>query len=181
MFFLYFLLVLILVLAIFIVFTTVKIEILNVKFSSKKTNERYLNKDYQITLKLYIFRNINYFKININKPKIKNEKIRNNIKNIQTKVITEKNNNKKITEILKSLKIEKINLQIEIGLEDAALTAISIGTISSAVAILLSKYVEKNNNFWKIVPIYQDRNIINVSLNSIISLRLIHIIYLLTY
>ena len=63
LFFFYVLLIFIIITAILIMFTNIKIHIENLKFTSKKNNGRNLNSNYKITLRLYLFRKINYLKI----------------------------------------------------------------------------------------------------------------------
>ena len=92
-----------------------------------------------------------------------------------------KKNNKKINlTILEDLKLEikNFNLKILIGTEDASFTAILVGIASSIFSILLKKLIKgNNNNYWEIMPIYQDKNLLKLNLDCIFSLKLIHIIY----
>mgnify|MGYP004699780203 CR=1 FL=1 len=123
MFFFYVLLIFIIITAILIMFTNIKIHIENLKFTSKKNNGRNLNSDYKITLKIYI------------------------------------------------------------DLKEAALNALIVGLFSGIISIgegiLFSQEILSTNskNEWKIVPLYQNENILKIDFNCIINIKLIHIIY----
>ena len=79
---------------------------------------------------------------------------------------------------MKELKVEikKIEMHIEIGTEDAALTAITVGIVASIVGIMLRNEVTENDKF-EIQPIYMQKNLINLKLDCIIRIDLIHYIY----
>ena len=94
---------------------------------------------------------------------------------------------KQISKLKKmNIKIQKINLKMVLGTEDTAQNAIIVGTISSIIAIIMGVLSEKkilaigdgkeNSINWKIIPLYQNRNLLNIDLNCIISFKLIHII-----
>lgn len=115
--------------------------------------------------------------------------IRKNIEKLKRKIEKNKNNFdiKQISKLKKmNIKIQKINLKIVLGTEDAMQNAIIVGTISSIIAIIMGALSEKkilaigegkeNQINWKIIPLYQNRNLLNIDLNCIISFKLIHII-----
>ena len=173
MFFFYLSLGLLIILTILIVFTTIQIHIENIRLEIPKKNGRNINKKYKITIKLYIFEKISYFKLDITKYKI--EKDKNNF------------DMKQISKLRKmNIKIKKIDLKMVLGTEDTAQNAIIVGTISSIIAIIMGVLSEKkilaigegkeNQINWKIIPLYQNRNLLNIDLNCIISFKLIHII-----
>lgn len=193
MFFFYLISLLVIFLIILILFTTIQINIENVKISTEKVNGRNINPKYKITIKLYIFKKINYLKLYITKNKIEKKVIQKNIDKLKEKI--EKNKNKFDIRILVNLKkinlkIQKINLKVYLGIEDAATNAITAGMLSSSIAIIMGILVdrnilvlssqnekqEKNSVYWKITPIYQNKNLLNIDLNCIISFKLIHII-----
>ena len=189
LFFFYLSLGLLIILTILIVFTTIQIHIENIRLEIPKKNERNINKKYKITIKLYIFEKINYFKLDITKYKMEKRVIRKNIEKLKRKIEKDKNNfdMKQISKLKKmNIKIQKINLKMVLGTEDAAQNAIIVGTISSIIAIIMGALSEKkilaigdgkeNQINWKIIPLYQNRNLLNIDLNCIISFKLIHII-----
>ena len=83
---------------------------------------------------------------------------------------------------IKNLKFEisDLNLIIKLGTEDAALTAILTGILSSLFGIVLKNKIDddKDNEF-KIIPVYINKNLINLKLDCIISFKMLHIIYML--
>ena len=88
-----------------------------------------------------------------------------------------------------------MNLQIYLGLEDTGANAITVGILSCFTAIIMGILYEKNvfetdNKYnrerkdnkekqitWKILPAYQNKNLLNINLDCIISFNLMHIIY----
>lgn len=178
-----FFLLLVILLFIIVKYTTIQLEIHNCNFNIPKRVGRIINEDYKIIIKLYLFKKFKYKKIILTKDKLEKLKNKNNFKNLETKIL--KNNikfNIKKVEVIKKLKVNlnKLDLQIIFGLKDAANTAILAGGVSSIIAIILSK-ITKNNEllFWKVTPLYKDRDIFKVRLNCKIELELINIIYLL--
>ena len=189
MFFFYLSLGLLIILTILIVFTTIQIHIENIRLEIPKKNGRNINKKYKITIKLYIFEKISYFKLDITKYKMEKRVIRKNIEKLKRKIEKDKNNfdMKQISKLRKmNIKIKKIDLKMVLGTEDTAQNAIIVGTISSIIAIIMGVLSEKkilaigegkeNQINWKIIPLYQNRNLLNIDLNCIISFKLIHII-----
>lgn len=160
-----------------IIFTEIKIHIIDLKLKTEKTGAK-LDKDFTIIFELYIFNRINYLKISINKNKLKSLKSSKNMDRINQQ-IAKYNKKIKFKNVLKNLKLKlkKLNLKLEIGTEDAALTAIFIGIISTFFSIFVRNlaYNSKEIN-WKINPVYSNENLINLELNCIFSLKLIHII-----
>jgi len=94
-----------------------------------------------------------------------------------TRKISKKANNqvllKDLIVSLKNFEFEtkKADLKVEVGTEDAALTAILVGTISSILGFLLKRQK------LKILPIYENINILNIKLDGIFRVNLIHYIY----
>ena len=189
LFFFYLSLGLLIILTILIVFTTIQIHIENIRLEIPKKNERNINKKYKIMIKLYVFEKINYLKLDITKYKMEKRVIRKNIEKLKRKIEKDKNNfdMKQISKLKKmNIKIQKINLKVFLGTEDAAPNAIIVGTISSIIAIIMGALSEKkilaigeekeNQINWKVIPLYQNRNLLNIDLNCIISFKLKHII-----
>ena len=173
------------ILMIIIIFITIKIkfEIQNLKIS---TNEKtHLNKKYQIKIVIYTLGFIPILKIKLNNKKIKkiikNQKIREKIKQQETKIIENKANiDKELITSLKNIKteIKEINLKIRIGTENASLTAFTIPVISTFIAMFLSKQIKKYNDkqVFLVEPVYLDKNLLNIEISSIFQIKMIHII-----
>lgn len=170
-----FVLILIIVL---LVFSRIRIEVINFKFSSQ--TKRHINKDYKVIIKLCILKKIPILKVNITKTKLEKMKIKEKIKNIDFKIIQNKNKFDKnaIKAIKKSnININKINLDLEIGTENATLTSVIVPAISTILAILLSRKIENpKNQLFIIQPVYINQNLINIVFSGIFEMKMIHII-----
>ena len=183
MFFFYILLILSLALMLLIINTTIKIHIENLKIAMPKINKRNINKNYKITLKFYILNKFKYLKLEITKTKMEKKFVRKNVDKIKKKI--EEGKNKIDIKALKNLKkikwkLEQINLEIYIGHENTAINAIIVGILSSLISITLGNLKnnknlpnsDKNSTFWKIVPLYQNKNLIEIKLNTILEIKI---------
>lgn len=88
-------------------------------------------------------------------------------------------NRKNIKKSLKHLKIDMLKLQIQIDTESVLLTSYLVGIISSLIPNLIRdniKRCNKQNYEWEVLPIYKNKNSISLKLNSIISIKVVHII-----
>ena len=167
-----------LIIILIIITTKIKFEIQNLKFST--ITKPHLNNKYQIKIKIYTFGILPIFNIKINNKKInkilKNQKVKEKIKEQQTKIIENKANiNKELITSLKNIRteIKEINLKISIGTENASLTAFVIPVISTLLAIILSKQINKS---FLVTPVYIDQNLINIEGSGIFEIKMIHII-----
>jgi len=76
-----------------------------------------------------------------------------------------------------NINIENINLKIEMGTENAALTAIIVPVISTVLSIILSRKIKREQNQkFEIKPIYINQNLINIMFSGIFEIKMIHII-----
>lgn len=168
----------IILLSVILFISKIRIEIINFRFDSQL--RRHINKDYKIIIKLKAFSLIPIFKINITKTKLEKIRLKERIKNIDFNVL--ENNYKLDKRILKAIKnlnisIKNINLYVGIGTENASLTSIIIPLISTIIAIILRKKVKKiENQSFIINPIYQNKNLIKLSVSSIFEIKMSHII-----
>ncbi|MCI8361560.1 MAG: hypothetical protein HFJ41_00060 [Clostridia bacterium] len=85
--------------------------------------------------------------------------------------------------IIKNLKleIESLKLKINMGIEDAIATSYLVAIIASILSIILPHLVKKEdikNIKYEINPIYNTL-IFNLKLDSIINLKIVHIIYVI--
>lgn len=179
MFFILSILLIILFLIAILMFSKIEIAIKNLKISTDKINNRHIKENYKFIIKLKLFK-IKILEVIITKKQL--EKF--NIKEKLEKQIV-KNNAKVDLDVLKEFKnlqfkILNLNLIIKLGTENAGLTAILTGILSTIIGILLKDKIldDKENNF-KIIPIYINRNLLNIELDCIISFKMIHIIYML--
>ncbi len=183
MFFILSILLIIVMLIIILLFSQIKIILNNIKISNNKINGRHIQKDYQIIIKITLFKIIRILEINITKDKLERLKLKEKVKNIESK-FKDSNLNVDINTIkeIKNIKftISNLNLLIKVGTENAAFTAISTGVLSSIIGILLRNKINNNkNNIFEIVPVYINQNLLNINLNCIITIKMIHIIDML--
>ena len=158
-----------------ILFTIIEIHIENIKYLSENRN---LNKDYRIIVKLKIFNKLTYLKINLKKSRMKNVRKLLKIDKLKENILQNKNSlDNGIFKLSKHVKVKKLNLKINIGVEDAAINAIFVGLISTIVSIVLRNFIEnKSEAFWRVMPIYENKNILKINLDAIFKIRLIDIL-----
>ncbi len=159
-------------------FSKIRIEIIDFRFTSQ--TQRHINKDYKIIIKLCALGIVPVFKIDLTKMKLEKMKVKEKIKKIDFTVF-EKNISldKEILQMVKKLNIliKKINLHIDIGTENASFTSIIVPAISTIIAIILRKKVKKfENQIFMINPIYQNQNLVNLSVSGIFEVKISHII-----
>ena len=147
------------------------IDVENLIIDTEKTNGQKINKESKIYVYLLIFGKVKLFKKDVKKMKQPNLKLEN--KNIDITIL--KNRELKINyiELLKNINIDikKINLYAQIGTQDAAITAILVGLLSSILGIVLKKPK------YQIYPIYSNKNLLKVKIECIISIYLMQYIY----
>ncbi len=182
MFFLLLIIVL-LTLLFLIAFSRIKINIKNIKFTSYKVEERHLQENYDIEVKLYVLKFLRILKINITKEKLEKLRLENKIKKLEKKLILKDVKfDVNVFDVLKNLKIifEELNLKVEIGTENSALTSIIFGIVSGIIPFVLRNQI-KNIEKQKIdiKPIYLNQNLLNIELNCIFNIKMIHIIYVM--
>lgn len=177
----------IILITIILLFSKIKININ--KFNYLSINPKNKKTDYNIIIQLIILKKFPIFEIKFNKNNImKIEKIKQKIKNkFETFDFTEIKKNKevkkKILKIIKKLKIDidKINLNIEIGTENAVLTSFLIPIVATLVTYILrtnikNNFIKSEENKFKIKPIYYNQNLLNILFSGIFEIEMIHII-----
>ena len=139
----------------------------------------YLN--FSIKLKILVFEKLPILSIKLDNNKIKNKML----KQIDKKIKKHKNieeDKQKAKELSKKivplLNLQKSNLELELGTEDAAFTAIASSIVSIFIAVALPYVadVEKYKNYnYKITPIYLNKNVFFLQFSCIITIKLLHI------
>ena len=71
----------------------------------------------------------------------------------------------------KNIDIKNIDLNVNIGTEDAGITAILVGILAGILGIIIKKPK------YQILPIYANRNLLKINLNGIFTIYLMHYIY----
>lgn len=154
----------------------IKLEIENLKISFPNLKNKLTNNDSKVSLKIYILKKIKIAKIDLKKVDLKNEKLKNQLKGTKF--------NLDMIEFLKNVKyiVEKLNLKCNIGFENAAMTAVTVGIIYIIIPNILKRRIQNTENIeYKIKPLYNYRNILNIELDSIISIKMRNIIDIITF
>jgi len=134
-----------------------------------------LSSDSKIILGLVIFDKIRIYKKDITKIKLKDfgEKIDLKLINKNDKF------NVNFRNLIKDLKIEieKLDLKVEIGTEDAMITAFGVAGISTFLSIFLRKEInDKNKQKFIVIPKYLDENFLKIEVSGIFHIDLLHYI-----
>ena len=111
-----------------------------------------------------LFFKFRYTKIKLNKAKMKNIK-----KDI-------------VIEILKKLKLEKLKLNVSLGIEDIGLTVFLTFVISTFLSILpaiKNKQINLKNYYYTVMPVY-NRNTFDFDISAKFSIKLINLVKLFT-
>ena len=137
---------------------------------------------FDIKIKVIIFEKLPILII-----KLDNNKLKNIMKNQYTREIKkhkdiekEKKKAKEISKkLVRVLTLKKSNLDIHLGTEDAAFTAIISSLASILISIILPYIVDikkyKYHNY-KITPIYLNKNVFFLQFSCIITSKILHII-----
>ena len=144
---------------------TLKMQIEVEDFIIDTEAEYVIDKNNKIYISFFVFEKIKIFKKQIrkiNKFKLLNKSIHNREK------ILKKDYGKSAN----YMELKKIDLLIQIGIEDSAITAIAVGIISSILGVLVRKPK------YEVVPVFKNKNLFKLKLNCIIRVHLIHYIYI---
>lgn len=162
---------------IIIVLSTIKFEIVDFELSNII---QITPKNYKIKLSFYLFGKIKIFSFKLNSERARKMYSKMNIEKFDIekgrKLLTIKNIN-----ILKKLntRLDYLDLELDLGLEDAIFTTELITLISTVISNILphiiSKYIP-NKYRYKIMPIYINKNAYYIKLNCIFQLKIVHII-----
>ena len=167
----------IVILIFIIIFSKIRIEIVNFRFLSNAP--KHLNKDYSMIFKICILKYIPLIKFKITEKQVKKLKIKQKIENINIQKLEKDLSVNKIKEILKKHKfiIKKLKLKIEIGTENSAFTAMIVVLISTIISFFLKKKIENHKKQkFNVKPLFINKNLINIDFSGIFEMKLIHII-----
>jgi len=119
---------------------------------------------------------VKIYKKNINKIKIKDlgEKLDLKLINKNDKF------NIKFRDLIDDLKMEiqKLDLKIEIGTENAMITALSVAGISTFLSIILKEQIkDKEKQRFIVIPKYIDELVLKINVTGIFQIDLLHYIY----
>ena len=159
---------------------SIKFEIENLKIILPKNQKKITNKNNKVSLKIYVLKKIKIVEFDLKKIDFKDEKVRNKLQ----KQFKDNNLNLDTIKLLRSIDyiVEKMNLNISIGIEDSAITAISVGILYIVISNFLNKKVKNLSEIkYNINPIYKDKNFLDIELDSIITLRSENIINIIKF
>ena len=170
MFFL-FILISLIILGIAIYTSRIGVEIENLQIDTQQPKGKKFNKESRIYIYLLIFNKIKLYKKDIRNIDKQNIKFQN--KDIDIKFFKDRDIKIDYKQLLEKIDIyfEKIDLNIQLSTEDAALTAILTGIISASLGIILKKPK------YEIIPIFSNKNFLKIKLDCIFSVHLMQYIY----
>lgn len=160
-----------------ILLSNIKLEVTKLHISNNETEK--INILFKSKIRLYLFGKIPIFKITID-----NNKIRNLYKSGKIDINKLKGNkqlNKEALKLLKNMKIriEKFKLKGYIGTENAAFTAFLVTFLNIIISIIINQKInqyKKEKYKYAVDSVYINQNIVNLEINCIISVKMVHII-----
>lgn len=161
--------------------SSIKIKIYDLKTKNFKLE----NENYKIYIQIYFLNRLKILSMKLDSKKLKKISLSKRFNRPSLKELLKNNNVFKSIKKL-HLKVEELRLNIDIGTEDAPATAYLATTVSGIIGMNMPKITNKkhiieNNIYYKINPIY-NKNILIINLiESIISIKIVHIISMLIY
>lgn len=133
--------------------------------------EEKINKDGKIYVYLLLFNKIKLFRKNVRNIPMKDVKFETS--DFDIKIFKNKDIKINYLELIQNINIDikNIDLNVNIGTEDAGITAILVGILAGILGIIIKK------PRYQILPIYANRNLLKINLNGIFTIYLMHYIY----
>ena len=133
--------------------------------------EEKINEDVKIYVYLLLFNKIKLFRKNVRSLPMKDVKFETS--DFDIKIFKNKDIKINYLELIQNINIDikNIDLNVNIGTEDAGITAILVGILAGILGIIIKKPK------YQILPIYANRNLLKINLNGIFTIYLIHYIY----
>ena len=170
-------LVLLITIIIFIVASTLHIQIKNLSMSNmeyKNTNK------YGIIFSLYLGNKIKWMWFKLNDEKIRKMYSKMQLEKFDFKMIRKDFKIKDLKKIPKlQAKISYLNLEANLGVISPVITSFLVATIASIISITLpylAKSFKKERYIYNIKPLYRNKNLYKINLNCIIEIKMVHII-----
>ena len=135
-----------------------------------EANEK-INKEGKIYVYVLLFNKIKLFRKNVKNIPMKDVKFEGS--DFDIKIFKSKDIKINYLELIQNINIDirKIDLDVQIGTEDAGITAILVGILAGILGIIIKKPK------YQILPIYANRNLLKINLNGIFTIYLMHYIY----
>ena len=179
----FFIILFLILLILLILLSTIRINVNNFQFNNKNVSNKC---DYCFLIQLYFLDKIKIFSLMIDKEKIKklNKKMDIETKIKETDFKKVKRDLPSIKELKKAtskmhIKLEEFHLKLGIGTEDVIITSALVAGIASVLGVVLAKLIKNYNDEkyrYEIVPVYKNKNMVNLSFDCIIKVKMIHII-----
>lgn len=170
----------ILILILLLIFSKIKLNIKKIRITNiqEGIKQKGLDKEFEIYLELYLLGFIKIAKIRITRKLAKKFKVKEEFKSIKKDVKIAKEI--KPLEIIKKLKIktEKFRMYLALGTESVMLT-INLITIISTICGIVFRNLDPKKTEYRVIPLYNFGNSIKFNLNCIISVKIVHIIYVI--
>lgn len=133
--------------------------------------EEKINEDGKIYVYLLLFNKIKLFRKNVRNIPMKDVKFETS--DFDIKIFKNKDIKINYLELIQNINIDikNIDLNVNIGTEDAEITAILVGILAGILGIIIKK------PRYQILPIYANRNLLKINLNGIFTIYLMHYIY----
>lgn len=133
--------------------------------------EEKINEDGKIYVYLLLFNKIKLFRKNVKNIPMKDVKFETS--DFDIKIFKNKDIKINYLELIQNINIDikNIDLNVNIGTEDAGITAILVGILAGILGIIIKKPK------YQILPIYANRNLLKINLNGIFTIYLMHYIY----
>lgn len=133
--------------------------------------EEKVNEDGKIYVYLLLFNKIKLFRKNVRSLPMKDVKFE--ASDFDIKILKNKDIKINYIELIRNIDIDikNIDLNVNIGTEDAGITAILVGILAGILGIIIKKPK------YQILPIYANRNLLKINLNGIFTIYLMHYIY----
>lgn len=133
--------------------------------------EEKINEDGKIYVYLLLFNKIKLFRKNVRNIPMKDVKFETS--DFDIKIFKNKDIKINYLELIQNINIDikNIDLNVNIGTEDAGITAILVGILAGILGIIIKKPK------YQILPIYANRNLLKINLNGIFTIYLMQYIY----
>ena len=184
-FILCFIVILVTLLICMIILSTLQLELKHFIISNIGNPRKKVLTGYQLKISLKLFGKVKWIGICLNRQKIKKIKDKIEWQKVDLKRMEQDLSLEDIKQI-KNLrpKLSYLNMEGKIGVEDAIITSFIVGIVSSIIGMLLphviTKY-EKDQYYYKIVPLYWNKNMYEIKFDGIIEMKMVHIINILCY
>lgn len=181
-----FLFILCICLCLTLVVLTSKLDISIINLIIDTQSKKRLNDRYEIIIRLKIFGNMPILKLTINENRLskiqQSWKMTEKVKQLEKDILQNKNQFDKqiikgVKEFSKGIYVNHLELEVELGTENAFLTSILVAIFSSILSIAFSRICVREKNIeYEIKPIYKNGNSIKIEISGIFQIKLIHII-----